>query len=110
LRGEQYHRHDRHVIWSRVRKPGAFERYPYREELLLCWCSGTPTIPCAMHMVLGAALDALDPDLQRLLRAYEITRQLCEGLYRAHSHTPPAVYRDVNRRAFFCIRRPSASG
>ena len=34
LRGEQYHRIDyRHVIWSLVRKPGAFARYRYREEL-----------------------------------------------------------------------------
>jgi hypothetical protein len=30
----QYHRIDyRHVIWSLVRKPGAFARYKYREEL-----------------------------------------------------------------------------
>jgi hypothetical protein len=34
LRGEQCHRIDyRHVIWSLVRKPGAFARYRYREEL-----------------------------------------------------------------------------
>lgn len=34
LRGEQPHRIDyRHVIWSLVRKPGAFARYRYREEL-----------------------------------------------------------------------------
>jgi hypothetical protein len=34
LRGERYHRIDyRHVIWSLVRKPGAFARYRYREEL-----------------------------------------------------------------------------
>jgi hypothetical protein len=34
LRGEQHHRIDyRHVIWSLVRKPGAFARYRYREEL-----------------------------------------------------------------------------
>ena len=34
LRGEKYHRIDyRHVIWSLVRKPGAFARYRYREEL-----------------------------------------------------------------------------
>lgn len=34
LRGEQYHRIDyRHVIWSLVRKPGAFARYRFREEL-----------------------------------------------------------------------------
>jgi hypothetical protein len=34
LRGERYHRIDyRHVIWSLVRKPGAFGRYRYREEL-----------------------------------------------------------------------------
>jgi hypothetical protein len=34
LRGEQHQRIDyRHVIWSLVRKPGAFARYRYREEL-----------------------------------------------------------------------------
>lgn len=34
LRGERYHRIDyRHVAWSLVRKPGAFARYRYREEL-----------------------------------------------------------------------------
>lgn len=34
LRGNQNHRIDyRHVIWSLVRKPGAFARYRYREEL-----------------------------------------------------------------------------
>lgn len=34
LRGGQDHRIDyRHVIWSLVKKPGAFDRYRYREEL-----------------------------------------------------------------------------
>ncbi len=34
LRGDKEHRIDyRHVIWSLVRKPGAFARYRYREEL-----------------------------------------------------------------------------
>jgi hypothetical protein len=34
IRGEQYHQIDyRHVIWSLVRKPGAFARYRFREEL-----------------------------------------------------------------------------
>lgn len=34
LRGSKTHRIDyRHIIWSLVRKPGAFERYRYREEL-----------------------------------------------------------------------------
>ena len=34
LRGEQRVRIDyRHVIWSLVRKPGAFARYRYREEM-----------------------------------------------------------------------------
>jgi transposase InsO family protein len=34
LRGRNRHRIDyRHVIWSLVRKPGAFARYVYREEL-----------------------------------------------------------------------------
>lgn len=34
IRGNRYHQIDyRHVIWSLVRKPGAFARYRYREEL-----------------------------------------------------------------------------
>jgi hypothetical protein len=34
LRGGENHRIDyRHVIWSLVRKPGAFARYRFREEL-----------------------------------------------------------------------------
>lgn len=34
LRGEREHRIDyRHVIWSLVKKPGAFARYRYREDL-----------------------------------------------------------------------------
>src|ERR1700754_4231143 len=34
LRGEQSIRIDyRHVIWSLIRKPGAFARYVYREEM-----------------------------------------------------------------------------
>jgi len=34
LRGDRAHRIDyRHVIWSLMRKPGAFARYRYREEL-----------------------------------------------------------------------------
>jgi hypothetical protein len=34
LRGEQAYRIDyRHIIWSLIRKPGAFARYKYREEL-----------------------------------------------------------------------------
>jgi hypothetical protein len=34
LRGRNLHRIDyRHIIWSLVRKPGAFARYVYREEL-----------------------------------------------------------------------------
>jgi len=37
LRGDQEVRIDyRHVIWSLVRKPGAFARYRYREELFPC--------------------------------------------------------------------------
>jgi hypothetical protein len=34
IRGDRYHQIDyRHVIWSLVRKPGAFARYRFREEL-----------------------------------------------------------------------------
>jgi len=37
LRGRNLRRIDyRHVIWSLVRKPGAFQRYVYREEMFPC--------------------------------------------------------------------------
>ena len=48
IRGEKPARIDyRHVIWSLVRKPGAFARYRYREELFPSLTSAGPTTPCA---------------------------------------------------------------
>jgi hypothetical protein len=50
LRGEQPYRIDyRHVVWSLVRKPGAFARYRYREELF-------PTL--AFRLAYDALVDA----------------------------------------------------
>ena len=36
---------------------------------------------------------------------YDITRQLCDGLYCAHSHTPPIVHRDVKPENVY-LHRP----
>jgi eukaryotic-like serine/threonine-protein kinase len=39
---------------------------------------------------------------------YEITRQLCEGLFRAHSNTPVIVHRDVRPETVFFHQPPGA--
>ncbi len=53
-RGENGHRIDyRHVIWSLVRKPGAFARYRYREELF-----PTPAFRRAYDQLHGAQATA----------------------------------------------------
>ena len=48
LRGEGKHRIDyRHVIHSLVRKPGAFTRYRWREDLFPGILFRSPTTSCA---------------------------------------------------------------
>lgn len=86
LRGDKKERIDyRHVIWSLVRKPGAFARYRYREELfpalvfrraydaLLARTEradveyvrilhlAASTMQCTVERVLGALLEAGEP-------------------------------------------------
>ena len=59
--GERQHRIDyRHVIWSLVRKPGAFERYRYREAMF-----PTPTFRLA-HEALQAAMTPRRADIEYL--------------------------------------------
>jgi hypothetical protein len=61
LLGRNKHRIDyRHIIWSMVKKPGAFERYRYREELF-------PTLTFRRaYDALVAALSGWDADVDYL--------------------------------------------
>ena len=62
LRGRNLHRIDyRHVIWSLVRKPGAFARYVYREEMF-------PSV------VFRRAYDHISPEPSALRRRILIDR------------------------------------
>ena len=62
VRGEGAHRIDyRHIIWSLVRKPGAFARYKYREELF-------PSLVFRQaYDALRAATDRADVEYVRIL-------------------------------------------
>jgi hypothetical protein len=63
LRGGRDHRIDyRHVIWSSVRKPGAFARYRYREELF-----PTPTFREAYDALRGWRGERADVEYVRIL-------------------------------------------
>ena len=54
VRGEHKSRIDyRHIIWSLVRKPGAFARYRFREHLFPTPVKRKPTMPWAVGMVDG---------------------------------------------------------
>ncbi len=63
LRGGDNHRIDyRHVIWSLVRKPGAFARYRFREELF-----PTTTFRCAYDALVRFKGERADVDYVRIL-------------------------------------------
>ena len=63
LRGGREHRIDyRHVIWSLVRKPGAFARYRYREELF-----PTPVFRAAYDALCQARGERADIEYVRIL-------------------------------------------
>jgi len=78
LRGDDEHRIDyRHVIWSLVRKPGAFARYRYREELFpsltfrraydaLCACKHDRA-DLEYVRILHLAASTLESDVERAL-------------------------------------------
>lgn len=71
LRGAGAHRIDyRHVIWSLVRKPGAFARYRYREELF-------PSLVFrrAYDALVGARLERADVEYVRVLHLAASTMQ-----------------------------------
>jgi len=63
LRGSREHRIDyRHVIWSLVRKPGAFARYRYREELF-----PTPVFRAAYDALCARRGERADIEYVRIL-------------------------------------------
>ncbi|TMA24198.1 MAG: transposase family protein [Deltaproteobacteria bacterium] len=63
LRGSREHRIDyRHVIWSLVRKPGAFARYRYREELF-----PTPVFRAAYDALCSRRGERADIEYVRML-------------------------------------------
>jgi hypothetical protein len=63
LRGGREHRIDyRHVIWSLVRKPGAFVRYRYREELF-----PTPVFRAAYDALCARCGERADIEYVRIL-------------------------------------------
>jgi hypothetical protein len=63
LRGGREHRIDyRHVIWSLVRKPGAFARYRYREELF-----PTPVFRAAYDALCAQRGERADIEYVRIL-------------------------------------------
>jgi len=72
LRGGREHRIDyRHVIWSLVRKPGAFARYRYREELF-----PTPTFREAYDALRRFRGERADVDYVRILHLAASTMEV----------------------------------
>lgn len=67
---------------------------------------GTPFF--VMELLEGKTLRRAIGDRKRPIPArlaYEIMRQVCEGLYRMHSNTPPVVHRDIKPDNIF-LHRP----
>jgi len=63
LIGKQQHRIDyRHVIWSLVRKPGAFAAYRYRDDLF-----PTTTFRLAYDQLISSGIEKADRDYVRIL-------------------------------------------
>jgi hypothetical protein len=73
IRGEQLFRIDyRHVIWSLVRKPGAFARYRYREELF-----PSITFRRAYDALVDARGERADIEYVRILHLAASTLESC---------------------------------
>jgi len=87
LRGNKRHRIDyRHVIWSLVRKPGAFARYVYREEMFPSLAfrraydaiqGNRPGVRADLEYlrVLHLAASTMEADVQAALEALLVERQ-----------------------------------
>ena len=87
LRGSKRHRIDyRHVIWSLVRKPGAFARYVYREEMFPSLAfrraydaiqGNRPGVRADLEYlrVLHLAASTMEADVQAALEALLVERQ-----------------------------------
>jgi DNA replication protein DnaC len=117
IRGDRYHQIDyRHVIWSLVRKPGAFARYRFREELfpsvvfrrtydaLLMLAASAPTNFASRSEPDAGRCRACTRDAARSRRAVRLQRG--EGCRRAgeaarsayrHSATRPPDLRPPSR-------------
>lgn len=119
LRGEQYHRIDyRHVIWSLVKKPGAFARYRFREELFpsLVFRRAYDALAAArgeradveyvriLHLAASTMQTTVEAALELLLEhdelpEYAAVKALCAPDKPAvpHVHIPPPDLADYDR-------------
>jgi hypothetical protein len=86
LLGSDVHRIDyRHVIWSLVRKPGAFAAYRYREDLFpsLTFRRCSDALRRAPRGVRGSGRCRVRPDLATSTSDADVTRALVTLLERA---------------------------
>jgi transposase len=107
LRGEGGHRIDyRHIIWSLVRKPGAFARYRYREELFptpafrraydrLQAAHATPRADLEYLRILHLAAATMESDVEVALELLGDEVPLYERVLSLVQPARPAVVPDV---------------
>src|SRR6185436_225585 len=108
LRGRNGHRINyRHIIWSLVRSPGAFERYRYRDDLFptlafrqtydaLCAAQAVRTAEVEYVRILHLAASTMETDvaqaLERLLAAGTVpTAEQVRALVSPEAPTVPAL-------------------
>jgi len=97
LRGGREHRIDyRHVIWSLVRKPGAFARYRYREELF-----PTPAFREAYDALCRFRGERADVDYVRTLHLAASTLECTveQALHELLDGRAPFEYATIRERA-----------
>lgn len=101
LRRENTHRIDyRHVIWSLVRKPGAFANYRYREDLF-----PTLTFRRAYDALRDGRGDRADVEYVRMLHLAASTREaLVERSPERLLAGAPAARRGTTRRSTRSLR------
>ena len=103
LRGGCEHRIDyRHVIWSLVRKPGAFARYRYREELF-----PTPTFRRAYDALRRFRGERADVEYVRVLHlaASTLETRVDQALGALLEAGAPFDYADVRQKAAPAVPR-----